>query len=103
MPTVFANGRSILNQGDGFVQTCSVPDVCKTPSPAGPVPIPYVNVAMDSDLADGSQKVKVDGSPAALAGSNLKMSTGDEAGSAAAASSPARSRASAPSASTAWM
>ena len=82
MPTVFANGRSILNQGDGFVQTCSVPDVCKTPSPAGPVPIPYVNVAMDSDLADGSQKVKVDGSPAALAGSNLKMSTGDEAGSA---------------------
>lgn len=82
MPTVFANGRSILNQGDGFTQVCSVPDVCKTPSPAGPVPIPYVNVAMDSDLADGSQKVKVDGSPAALAGSNLKMSTGDEAGSA---------------------
>src|SRR5262247_2244883 len=82
MPTVFANGRSILTQGDGFTQVCSVPDVCKTPTPGGPVPIPYVNVAMDSDLADGTQKVKVDGTPAALAGSNLKMSTGDEAGSA---------------------
>lgn len=82
MPTVFANGRSILTQGDGFTQVCSVPDVCDTPSPGGPVPVPYVNVAMDSDLADGTQKVKVDGTPAALAGSNLRMSTGDEAGSA---------------------
>ncbi len=82
MPTVFANGRSVVHKGDGFTQVCSVPDVCKTPSPGGPIPIPYVNVAMDSDLADGSQKVKVDGNSAALANSNLAMSTGNEAGSA---------------------
>jgi hypothetical protein len=49
MPTVFANMRSITHQGDGFTQTCAVPDVCKTPTPAGPVPIPYVNVAMDAN------------------------------------------------------
>lgn len=80
MPTVFANMRSITHQGDGFTQTCAVPDVCKTPTPAGPVPIPYVNVAMDANLASGSQQVKVEGSPAALAGSNLSVSSGDEAG-----------------------
>lgn len=61
MPTVFANGLSILHKGDGLVQTCAIPDVCNTPTPAGPVPIPYVNVAMDSDLVDGTQEVKVEG------------------------------------------
>ena len=82
MPTVFANSRSITHKGDGFVDTCAVPDVCKTPSPGGPVPIPYVNVAMDSDLAKGTKKVKIEGNPVALDSSNLKMSTGDEPGSA---------------------
>lgn len=82
MPTVFANGLSILHKGDGLVQTCAIPDVCKTPTPAGPVPIPYVNVAMDSDLVDGTQEVKVEGQSAALQSSKLSMSTGDEAGSA---------------------
>lgn len=58
------------------------PDVCKTPSPAGPVPIPYPNIAMSSDTADGTTTVKVDGNPIMMQGSNFKMSTGDEAGAA---------------------
>ncbi|MEO5989142.1 MAG: DUF4150 domain-containing protein [Candidatus Eisenbacteria bacterium] len=58
------------------------PDACKTPSPAGPVPIPYPNIAMSSDTADGSTTVKVDGNPIMLQGSNFKMSSGDEAGAA---------------------
>jgi hypothetical protein len=58
------------------------PDVCKTPSPAGPVPIPYPNVAKSSDTADGSQKVKCDGNPIMLQGSNFSTSVGDEAGTA---------------------
>lgn len=58
------------------------PDACKTPTPAGPVPIPYPNIAMSSDTADGSSTVKVDGNPIMLQGSNFKMSTGDEPGSA---------------------
>ncbi len=51
MATVFANSRSIVHKGDGQVNVAAPPDVCKTPSPAGPVPIPYVNVAKTSDLA----------------------------------------------------
>jgi hypothetical protein len=48
--SVYANGRTILHKGDGLTQTSGSPDVCKTPSPGGPVPIPYPNVAMGGDL-----------------------------------------------------
>lgn len=82
MTSVYANGRSIVHKGDGGVQTCPIPDVCKTPSPGGPVPIPYVNVAKNGDLAKGTKKVKVEGHSAAIDGANLSTSTGDEAGTA---------------------
>ncbi|WP_373371862.1 DUF4150 domain-containing protein [Archangium lansingense] len=82
MSHVFVNGRMALNAGDGQTQTCPVPDVCKTPSPGGPVPVPYVNVARDSDLAKGTKKVSIEGHPVALSSSNLSTSTGDEAGTA---------------------
>ena len=38
-----------------------VPDVCKTPSPGGPVPIPYPNIAQSVTLAKGTTTVKADG------------------------------------------
>ncbi len=82
MSSVYANGRSILHKGDGLTQTSGPPDVCKTPSPGGPVPIPYPNIAMDGDLAQGAKKVKIEGNPVAHEGSNLSTSTGDEAGTA---------------------
>lgn len=82
MPTVFANSRSIVHKGDGQTNTAAIPDVCKTPSPGGPVPIPYPNIAMTSDLAKGTKKVKIEGNPAANQGSNLSTSSGDEAGTA---------------------
>lgn len=82
MPNTFANGMSIVHKGDGLQFIAIVPDVCKTPSPGGPVPIPYPNIAMSSDLDKGSKKVKVEGNPAALKNSNIKTSTGDEAGTA---------------------
>lgn len=82
MPTVFANSRSILHAGDGNKHVAAPPDVCKTPSPGGPVPIPYPNIASDSDLAKGTKKIKIEGKPAANAGSNLSTSSGDEAGTA---------------------
>jgi hypothetical protein len=82
MGTVFANKRQIIFKGSGLTQTCPVPDVCKTPSPGGPVPIPYVNVAMDSDLADHTKNVTIEGQPVAIESSNLMTSTGDEAGTA---------------------
>src|SRR5207237_302541 len=57
------------------------PDVCKTPTPAGPVPIPYPNIAMSKDTAMGSQTVTMDGNPIMLKGSVYATSTGDEPGS----------------------
>ena len=62
--------------------TIAFPDVCKTPSPAGPIPIPYPNIAKSSDTAKGTTKVKCDGNPVCVKDSNFSMSTGDEAGSA---------------------
>lgn len=82
MPTVFANGRSIVHAGDGQVDITGPPDVCKTPSPAGPVPVPYVNIAKSSDLADGTKSVKIEGSSVAIESSSLSTSSGDEPGSA---------------------
>src|SRR5438034_166336 len=54
----------------------------KTPSPGGPIPIPYVNIAMDSQLAEGSTKTKIEGNPIALESSNISTSSGDEPGTA---------------------
>jgi hypothetical protein len=79
--TVGVNSLSVIHQASGGV-TIAFPDVCKTPSPAGPVPIPYPNVAMSSDTAQPSKQVKCDGNPICLQDSNFSMSTGDEAGSA---------------------
>jgi hypothetical protein len=78
----FADGRSVVHQGDGLTNTCPAPDVCKTPGPGGPIPVPYVNVAKDSDLAKGSTSVEIEGHPVALANSYLSTSVGDEPGTA---------------------
>ena len=79
---VYANGMSICtDQGSG--QAIGFPDVCLTPPPppAGPIPVPYPNIAMAGDLAAGSKNVKANGGSIALEGdSYLKTSTGDEAG-----------------------
>ena len=82
MSTVYANARLILSKGDGLQHICAAPDVCKTPTPAGPVPVPYVNLALNANLSGGSQDVKIAGQPAALLRSKLATSSGDEAGSA---------------------
>ncbi len=79
--TVGVNNMSVVHKDSGGVTT-AFPDVCKTPSPGGPIPIPYPNIARSSDAAKGSKKVKCDGNPICLKDSNFQMSTGDEAGSA---------------------
>lgn len=79
--TVGVNSLSVVHKSSNGVTPC-FPDVCKTPTPAGPVPIPYPNIAKSSDTAKGTKKVKCDGNPACVKDSNFKMSTGDEAGSA---------------------
>src|SRR5262245_7650270 len=79
--TVGVNHMSVVHADSNGITT-AFPDVCKTPTPGGPVPIPYPNIAQSSDTAQGSQTVKCDGNPICLKDSNFKMSTGDEAGSA---------------------
>jgi hypothetical protein len=79
--TVVVNMMTVSHAGSNGT-SIAFPDVCKTPSPGGPIPIPYPNVAMSSDLADGTSKVKFDGKSVAHKKANIKMSSGDEAGSA---------------------
>ena len=80
--TVGVNFLSVVHKSSMGV-SIAFPDVCKTPAPPAPfVPIPYPNIAMSSDTAKGTKKVKCDGNPVCIKDSNFKMSTGDEAGSA---------------------
>jgi hypothetical protein len=78
---VNVNMRTVVHKASSGIAT-AFPDVCKTPSPAGPVPIPYPNIAKSSDTASGSTSVEEEGEPLMLKGSNFSQSTGDEAGSA---------------------
>ena len=79
--TVGVNKMSVVHASSSGITPC-FPDVCKTPSPAGPIPIPYPNIAKSSDTAKGTKKVKCDGESVCVEDSNFSMSTGDEAGSA---------------------
>ena len=62
--------------------TICFPDVCKTPSPGGPIPIPYPNISMSTNTSNGSKKVKMDKQSIMVKGSKFQMSSGDEPGSA---------------------
>jgi len=79
--TVGANFLSVIHKASNGI-SIAFPDVCKTPTPAGPIPIPYPNIAMSSDTAQGTTKVKCDGQSTCVKDSNFAMSSGDEAGSA---------------------
>jgi hypothetical protein len=79
--TVIVNNLTVVHKSSNGMSV-AFPDVCKTPTPGGPVPIPYPNIAMSSDTASGSSTVKVDGNPIMLKSSHFAMSSGDEAGSA---------------------
>ncbi len=78
--TVNINGLSAIHQTSNGTAMATVPDVCKTPSAGGPIPVPYPNVAMSSDLVGGTTTVTVDGSSAAISVSKFIKSTGDEPG-----------------------
>jgi uncharacterized protein DUF4150 len=56
------------------------PDVCLTPSPAGPVPIPYPNVAMGPTSVPGQVKVLYMFTPAHNMATTTPMTNGDNAG-----------------------
>jgi hypothetical protein len=69
---------------NGGGQCMAFPDACKTPTPGGPVPMPYPNIAQLAQANSGtcSQKVKIQNKNAVVKDSEITMSSGDEAGSA---------------------
>jgi len=73
----------MLNNG-GAMANATVPDICNTPTPAGPVPLPYPNIAETSMADPGGlvPEVLVMGMPAMNRMSKITMSNGDEAGTA---------------------
>jgi hypothetical protein len=81
--TIKVNGTnlSLVHKFSSGISTATIPDVCKTPSPGGPVPVPYPNIAQSITLSDGTATVKGDKAMAANKGSKFAMSNGDNAGS----------------------
>ena len=84
--TIHVNGMlsSLAHKGSMGIAKSTLPDVCKTPSPGGPVPVPYpVIVSMSNSLKKGTKTVKVDGKKmAAVKGSEFSRCNGDEPGTA---------------------
>ncbi len=81
--TVKVNGvaNSLVHKGSNGISIATIPDVCKTPSPGGPVPIPYPNISQSITLAKGTTTVKADGGMMiAIKGSEFSLSNGDNAG-----------------------
>jgi len=56
------------------------PDVCLTPSPVGPVPIPYPNIAMAPMAVPNVPNVLIMCMPAHNLGTSIVMTNGDNAG-----------------------
>ncbi len=54
--TVGVNNLSVVHKSSNGV-TIAFPDVCKTPAPGGPIPIPYPNISQSDDTMKGPKRV----------------------------------------------
>ncbi|CAM4054079.1 DUF4150 domain-containing protein [Rahnella bruchi] len=80
MITININGLTLCHKGSGGVTHNTLPDVCKTPPDA--VPVPYENEAYSADLTNGTSSVFADGgNTIANFGSKFARSIYDESGS----------------------
>lgn len=81
--TIKVNGtsNSLAHKMANGLSTATIPDVCKTPTPGGPVPMPYPNIAQIITLSNGTTTVKTDKIMAAIKGSEFSLSNGDQPGS----------------------
>lgn len=80
--TIKVNGPclSLVHKFSNGFSSATIPDVCKTPTPGGPVPIPYPNIAQSVTNSDGTTTVKTDKAMANNKGSKFAISNGDNAG-----------------------
>lgn len=51
------NFLSVVHKTSGGM-AIAFPDVCLTPSPSGPIPVPYPNIGSSSDDSSGSKDTK---------------------------------------------
>ena len=70
---MFANAQ-MMGTDTGF------PDVCLTPSPAGPIPVPYPNIAMGPTAVPNVPNILFMGTPAHNLGTTIPLTNGDNAG-----------------------
>jgi hypothetical protein len=81
MPTdILINNLGLTYKSSIGISTATLPDVCKTPTPGGPVPLPYPNFADQSTLDKGTKTVRAHGNMIAIKGSEYSISFGDEPG-----------------------
>lgn len=77
--TININNLTLCHKASDGISVATLPDVCKTPPNA--VPIPYPNIAYSRDLAKGTRTITADGgNMCANYGSEFSKSTGDEPG-----------------------
>ena len=67
-----------LTMGPGM--NLAFPDVCKTPTPAGPVPVPYPNMASSTTSSPAPYTITVDAMPVLNQLSKGMVSGGDQPG-----------------------
>lgn len=77
--TIIVNNLTVVHKSSGGT-SIAAPDVCKTPTPGGPAPIPYANAALSRHTAGGSKQVRGDKHPLMLKPSSFSTSAGDEPG-----------------------
>jgi hypothetical protein len=70
------------HNGSGTCMTSGPIDVCKTPTPGGPVPMPYPNIAQNNQCDGGSTapRVLLINKQSVVVSTNIFISSGDEPG-----------------------
>jgi hypothetical protein len=72
---------SAVDKSRSLMDAAFLQEICKSVTPAGPVPIPYPNVGQAADMTEGSKKVKIDDKEVTLKDkSTYDKTTGDEPG-----------------------
>ncbi len=80
--SINVNGLSMTHKGSNGMSIATLPDVCNTPTPDGPQPLPYPNISRTNSLTKGTKTVTADGgNMIAIDGSEFSSSSGDEPGS----------------------
>lgn len=78
----FSAKKHVASVSSAHASTSTGPtDVCKTPSPGGPIPLPYPNIAMSATMGGGyATKVLATGTPTWTKGGNSALSNGMQPG-----------------------